>query len=89
MRLTFAKSGTLTDATGKTIGHYAMHILATTVASDGPPEVELTGTLSLPGGQITVQLDRRTYSPVLRQAALPQTITVPWWGGRTLRYEYA
>ena len=47
--------GTLTDATGKTIGHYAMHILATTVASDGPPEVELTGTLSLPGGQITVQ----------------------------------
>jgi len=26
---------------------------------------------------------------VLRQAALPQTITVPWWGGRTLRYEYA
>jgi hypothetical protein len=39
--------------------------------------------------QITVRLDRRTYSPVLRQASLPQTITVPWWEGRTLRYEYA
>src|SRR5439155_1617455 len=38
---------------------------------------------------VTGLLDRRTYSPVLRQAALPQTITVPWWGGRTLRYEYA
>ena len=41
------------------------------------------------GDQITVQLNRRTYSPILRQAHLPETITVPWWGGRTLRYEYA
>jgi hypothetical protein len=40
-------------------------------------------------GQITIRLNRRTYSPVLRQAALPETITVPWWGGRTLRYQYA
>jgi len=39
--------------------------------------------------QIVVRLNRRTYSPVLRQASLPETITVPWWGGRTLRYEYA
>lgn len=36
-----------------------------------------------------VRLDRRTYSPVLRQADLPQAITVPWLSGRTLRYEYA
>ena len=34
--------------------------------------------------QITVTLNRRTYSPVLRQASLPETITVPWWQGRTL-----
>jgi transposase len=46
------------------------------------------------GGQILnhnnetiVRLDRRTYSPVLRQADLPTT-EVPWWGGRRLRYEY-
>ena len=39
-------------------------------------------------GQITVRLNRRTYSPVLRQASLPETITVPWWGGRTLHYQY-
>jgi hypothetical protein len=26
---------------------------------------------------------------VLRQADLPPTVTVPWWGGRRLRYHYA
>jgi hypothetical protein len=36
-----------------------------------------------------VRIDRRTYSPVLRQADLPDTINIPWLGGRTLRYEYA
>lgn len=40
------------------------------------------------GNEIIVRLDRRTYSPVLRQADLP-TITVPWWGNRQLRYEFA
>jgi hypothetical protein len=47
------------------------------------------GTIEKDGSQITIRLNRRTYSPILRQASLPQTITVPWWGGRTLRYEYA
>ena len=41
------------------------------------------------GPEIVVRLNRRTYSPVLRQARLPETISVPWWEGRTLRYEYA
>jgi hypothetical protein len=40
------------------------------------------------GHTITVRLNRRTYSPVLRQADIPQ-VTVPWWSGRTLRFEYA
>jgi transposase len=39
------------------------------------------------GQTITVRLNRRTYSPVLRQADIPQ-VTVPWWGRRTLRFEY-
>ena len=39
--------------------------------------------------ETVIRLNRRTYSPVLRQASLPETITVPWWQGRTLRYEYA
>ena len=38
--------------------------------------------------QIVIRLNRRTYSPILRQASLPETITVPWWDGRTLHYEY-
>ena len=46
------------------------------------------GTILNHGQKIVVQLDRRTYSPVLRQADLPATITVPWWGGRQLRYTY-
>jgi transposase len=40
------------------------------------------------GDHLVVQLNRRTYSPVLRAADLPQTIPVPWWGNRTLRFEY-
>jgi hypothetical protein len=47
------------------------------------------GIITSHGDQITVRLNRRTYSPVLRQASLPEAITVPWWGGRTLRYQYA
>jgi hypothetical protein len=38
------------------------------------------------GGEIVVRLERKTYNPVLRQADLP--VTAPWWGGRTLRFEY-
>jgi hypothetical protein len=36
---------------------------------------------------ITVRLNRRTYSPVLRQGDIPD-VKVPWWGGRRLRFEY-
>jgi hypothetical protein len=39
------------------------------------------------GQVIVVRLKRRTYSPVLRQADLPE-VAVPWWGGRTLRFEF-
>ena len=38
------------------------------------------------GREIVIRLNRRTYSPILRQADLP-TIAVPWWGGRQLRFE--
>jgi hypothetical protein len=46
-----------------------------------------TGTIDSNGDTITVHLDRRTYSPILRQADLPDT-TIPWWGNRTLHFEY-
>lgn len=41
----------------------------------------------LPEGQVTIRLERRAYSPVLRKAALPAATTIPWPGNRTLRYE--
>jgi hypothetical protein len=37
---------------------------------------------------IVVRLNRRTYSPVLRNADIPDT-PVPWWKERHLRFEYA
>jgi hypothetical protein len=40
------------------------------------------------GHEIVVRIDRRTYSPILRQADLPASLSVPWWGGRRLRYEF-
>jgi hypothetical protein len=45
------------------------------------------GTITTTPTEIVVRVDRRTYSPVLRQADLPVT-TVPWWGNRQLRFEY-
>lgn len=45
------------------------------------------GTILNHSDEIVVRLDRRTYSPVLRQADLP-TLEVPGWGNRRLRYEY-
>jgi Transposase DDE domain group 1 len=47
------------------------------------------GTIINHSNQITIRINRRTYSPILRQANLPREVTVPWWQGRTLRYEYA
>jgi transposase-like protein len=46
------------------------------------------GLLHTSDHTITVRLDRRAYSPVLRSADLPDT-TVPWWGNRRLHLEYA
>lgn len=45
------------------------------------------GTITTTETDIIARLGRRTYSPVLRQADLPAT-NVPWWGNRTLRFEY-
>ncbi len=38
---------------------------------------------------ITVKINRRAYSPVLREASLPADTTVPWWNGRQLHFEFA
>jgi len=51
--------------------------------------LETPGQIITTSDTITVRLERRAYSPVLRQANLPPATTVPWWGNRTLRYELA
>jgi transposase len=51
--------------------------------------LETPGAITTTADTITVRLDRRAYTPVLRQADLPDNTTVPWWGNRTLRYEFS
>ena len=51
--------------------------------------LETPGTIITTSDAVTVRLDRRAYSPVLRKADLPNDTTVPWWGNRTIRYELA
>jgi hypothetical protein len=41
------------------------------------------------GASITVKINRRAYSPVLRKADLPADTAVPWWDNRTLHWEFA
>jgi hypothetical protein len=50
--------------------------------------LQTSGTILTREDTVTVRLDRRAYSPILRTADLPDT-TVPWWGGRRLHLEYA
>ena len=50
--------------------------------------LETPGQIIADASTITVRLERRAYSPVLRKASLPPDTPVPWWGGRTIRYEY-
>ena len=49
--------------------------------------LETPGQIITSQDTITVRLERRAYSPVLRKAHLPAATTVPWWGNRILRYE--
>lgn len=49
--------------------------------------LETPGQITTTQDTITVCLDRRAYTPVLRQVNLPITTPVPWWENRTLRYQ--
>jgi len=51
--------------------------------------LDSSGTITTSGDQITVRIDRRAYSPVLRQASLPTDTTIPWWHGRRLHFEFS
>jgi hypothetical protein len=49
--------------------------------------LETPGQIITNRDNITVRLEHRAFSPVLRKAELPADTRVPWWDGRTIRYE--
>jgi hypothetical protein len=49
--------------------------------------LETPGQIITDNHTVTVRLERRAFSPVLRKAQLPADTRVPWWDGRTIRYE--
>jgi transposase len=51
--------------------------------------LETPGQIITTPDAVTVRLERRAFSPVLRSADLPPATPVPWWGGRPIRYEFA
>jgi hypothetical protein len=51
--------------------------------------LETPGQIITTPDAVTVRLERRAFSPVLRSADLPPATPVPWWQGRPIRYEFA
>ena len=51
--------------------------------------LETPGQIITTAEAVTVRLERRAYSPVLRQATLPAETAIPWWGGKKLCFEFA
>jgi hypothetical protein len=49
--------------------------------------LDTAGTITHDGDTITVTLNRRAYSPVLRQSDLRAGTTIPWWQNRQLRFQ--
>ena len=49
--------------------------------------LDTPGTITTDGNTITVTLNRRAYSPVLRQSDLRADTTIPWWQNRRLRFQ--
>ena len=51
--------------------------------------VDTTGTLHVGADHVTVELTRRTWTPVLLQAGFAEMdLPIPWWGGRGLRFRF-
>jgi transposase len=50
--------------------------------------INTSGQITINPTNITCRLNRRTYSPVMRSADLPDT-EIPWWGARPLHLQFA
>ncbi len=51
--------------------------------------LQTAGTITNDDDTITVTLNRRAYSPVLRQSELRTDTIVPWWQNRRLRFQFS
>jgi hypothetical protein len=51
--------------------------------------LETPGQIITTPDDVTVRLERRAFSLVLRSADLPPATPVPWWQNRPVRYEFA
>jgi transposase len=51
--------------------------------------LETPGQIITTSDTITIRLERRAYSPILRKASLPADTRIPWLGNRTIHYELA
>ncbi|HEX6520068.1 MAG TPA: hypothetical protein VF070_08665 [Streptosporangiaceae bacterium] len=51
--------------------------------------LDTAGTITTDGDIVTVTLNRRTYSPVLRQSDLHADTTIPWRQNRRLRFQFS
>jgi hypothetical protein len=52
--------------------------------------VETAGLVEVTEERVAVRFDRRSHSPVLKEAALDRDAApIPWLGGRTLRFDFA
>jgi transposase len=51
--------------------------------------VDTTGTLHVDTDHVTVELKRRTWTPVLLQSGYAEMdLAIPWWGNRRLRFRF-
>ncbi len=51
--------------------------------------IDTTGTLHVNHDHVTVELTRRTWTPVLLQAGYAEIdLPIPWWQGRRLRFQF-
>jgi len=51
--------------------------------------LETPGTITINPDHVNLTLDRRTYTPTLRQARLPQNTPIPWWNNLPLQINLA
>ena len=76
----------MSNESGNHLVHWYAHATPDTIQRRF---LETPGQIIATDNTITVRLERRAYSPVLRQATLPAETAIPWWEGKKLCFEFA